>query len=177
DKYKQGTQIAGGTVDFFDNNAYSLANGRFYNEGEVAAGADVAVLGSDVVDVIFPGIDPLGQEVRISNRQFRVIGTMERRGSSFEGSIDNIVSIPIPRWLELYGKEQSLNVTVMVRDPDKVGVAQDEVVSLIRKARHTPPQEENDFDMFTNRSVQEQFDSMMGMIRFVSIGVCAIALL
>jgi hypothetical protein len=67
--------------------------------------------------------------VRISNRQFRVIGTLERRGSSFEGSIDNLAAIPIQRWSQLYGKEQSANVTVMVRDPDRIGVAQDEVVA------------------------------------------------
>jgi len=177
DKSKERVQVVGGTVDFFDNNAYALASGRFFDEGEVAAGSDVVILGSDVVDTLFPGKSPLGEEVRISNRQFRIIGTLERRGSSFEGSIDNLAAIPIQRWSQLYGKEQSANVTVMVRDPDRIGVAQDEVVGILRKYRRTPPEEENDFDMFTNRSMQEQFDSMMGMIRFVSIGICAIALL
>jgi putative ABC transport system permease protein len=177
DKIKQNVQVVGGTESFFDNNAYALGSGRFYTDGEIAAGAEVVVLGSDVVDVLFPGRNPIGEEVRIANRQFRVIGTIERRGSSFEGSIDNIASIPITRWMQLFGTQQSLNVTVMVRNPDKVGAAQDEVVSLIRKIRHTPPEEENDFDMFTNRSMQEQFNNIMGMFTTVTLVVTGISLI
>jgi putative ABC transport system permease protein len=65
----------------------------------------------------------------------------------------------------------------MARDPEKIGASQDEVVSLVRKYRATPPEEENDFDMFTNRSAQEQFDQMMGMLRIVSLLICGVALI
>jgi putative ABC transport system permease protein len=177
DKAKQGVQIVGGTVAFHDNNGYALGSGRFYTEGEVAAGSDVAVLGSDVAEVLFPGKSPLGEEIRIGSHTFRVIGTIERRGSTFEGSIDNIVSIPIGRWFLMFGERQSLNVTIMAKDPERIGAAQDEVTALIRKARGTPPEAENDFDMFSNRSVQERFDEMSGAISAASIGICAIALL
>jgi putative ABC transport system permease protein len=177
DKNKNGVQIVGGTVEFHDNNGYALASGRFYSEGEASTGADVAVLGADVAEVLFPGKSPLGEDIRVANHSFRVIGTIERRGSTFEGSIDNIVSIPISRWLLLYGERQSLNVTVMAMDPERIGAAQDEVTALIRKARGTPPEAENDFDMFSNRSVQERFDEMSGAVSAASIGICAIALL
>src|SRR5262249_8303004 len=85
----------GRTAEFFGNNAYGLASGRLFNEGDVIAGADVAVLGSDVVDLLFPGQDPIGATIRVRNHPFRVVGTLERRGSTMEGSIDNLVVIPI----------------------------------------------------------------------------------
>jgi putative ABC transport system permease protein len=177
DKGKNGVQVVGGTAEFFDNNGYAVAAGRFFTEGEAATGSDVAVIGSDVAEVLFPGKSPIGEEIRAANRNFRVIGLIERRGSTFQGSIDNLVAIPISRWLLLFGERQSLNVTIMARDPEKVGVAQDEVISLIRKSRATPPEAENDFDMFSNRSVQERFDEMSGAVSAASIGICAIALL
>jgi putative ABC transport system permease protein len=65
----------------------------------------------------------------------------------------------------------------MARDPERIGVAQDEVVALIRRARGTPPEAENDFDMYSNRSIQERFDEMSGAVSAASVGICAIALL
>jgi putative ABC transport system permease protein len=177
DKHKSNVQVAGGTAEFFENNGYGLASGRFFSEGEAAGGAPVAVIGADVVDVLFPGRSPLGQELRVRNQPVRVIGTIERRGSSFQGSIDNLVVIPLASFLLTYGQRQSLNVTIMARDPERIGAAQDEVIALLRKARGVPPQEENDFELFSNRSVQDRFDEMTGSIAAASIGICAIALL
>src|SRR6185503_15014257 len=54
---------------------------------------------------------------------------------------------------------------------------QDEVVSLLRRARGVPPEAENDFEIFSNESVQETFDRMMTIIAAASVGICAIALL
>ena len=177
EKVHQGAQLAGGTVDFFDNNGFGLGSGRLYSEGEVASGADVAVLGSDVVDVLFPGKSPIGEMIRIRNQSFRVIGTLERRGSSMERSIDNLVSIPITKFLLLYGTARSLNVTIMARDPDKMAVAEDEVVSLLRKARGVPPDAENDFELFSNKSRQEQFDQIIGGVAAGALVITALSLL
>jgi putative ABC transport system permease protein len=135
------------------------------------------VLGADAVEALFPGKSGVGDEVRIAGRRFRVVGTLERRGATFEGSIDAIVSIPISRWLMLYGSQRSIYVTAMARDPARMGVAQDEVVTLLRRARGTPPEAENDFEIYSNRSVKERFDQISGAVSAASIGICAIALL
>ncbi len=177
DKFVNSTSVVGGTQHFFDNNGYALGSGRFFTEGEAASGGEVAVIGADVADVLYPGQSPLGKELRVRNRNFRVIGTIERRGSTFEGSIDNLVAIPLPSWLVLYGQRQSLNITIMSANPERPGVTEDEVIALFRKSRAVPPEDENDFDMFSNRSVQERFDEMTGSIAAASIGICAIALL
>jgi putative ABC transport system permease protein len=176
-KTHQGAQTVGGTVEFFHNNGYAAASGRLFTEGEIAAGADVAVLGSDVMDVLFPKQDAVGATIRVQNHVFRVIGTLERRGQSMEGSIDNLVAIPITNWQLLFGTKESLNVTIMARDPDKISACEDEVVALLRKARGVPPEAENDFDLFSNRSVQEQFDQIMSGIAAGSLGITGLSLL
>ncbi len=169
-------QVVGGTPYFFENNGYGLANGRLVNEGEIGRAAEVVVIGSDLVDALFPDANPIGQDVRIQQQTYRVIGTLERRGSSMGGSMDSLAVIPVSRWLTQYGARQSLNVTIQARDPARVAYAQDEVVSLLRRARGVPPQDDNDFEMFSNASIQEDFQSMAGKIAFVTIGVVAIAL-
>ena len=172
-------QLAGGTQWFFDNNGYFLGRGRLFSEGESSAGGDVIVLGADVADVLFPGgLDPIGQLVRLRNHQFRVVGVMEKRGNQLGGgSMDNLVVLPLPTFLPLYGDRQSLNVTIMVKDPKQMRDSQDEVVALLRRWRGTPSQEENDFEMFSNDSMQERFEEMTGSIAAATIGICAISLL
>jgi putative ABC transport system permease protein len=173
-----GAQVAGGTAGFFENNGFGLSRGRYFDEAEAHAGAPVAVIGADVVDVLFPHDDPIGRFIRIGGSQFRVIGTIERRGRGVDGnSNDNLVVVPIMRHLEIYGAHQSLNVTIQVRDATQMERTQDEVVGLLRKARGVPPQEENDFEMFSNESAQEEFETIASSIAAGSIGICAIALL
>lgn len=178
DKSTRPVEVAGGTADFFDNNGFALASGRFFGEGEAMGGAPVAVLGADVADVLFPGEDPLGRTVRVKQRTFRVIGVLERRGANLGGfSQDNLVVLPIAAFLPLFGGRGSLNLTVQVRDPARMAQAQDEVVAILRRARGVPPEAENDFEMFSNESMQENFETMTGTIQRAAIGITAISLL
>ncbi|MBI4510411.1 MAG: ABC transporter permease [Deltaproteobacteria bacterium] len=170
--------LAGGTSGFFDNNGYGFASGRGFSEAEGVHGADVVVLGSDVVDLLFPDESPLGKIVQVQARPLRVIGTLERRGSGLGGeSWDSLAVIPIATFLPLFGSRQSLNITVQARDPQHMGRAQDQVVTILRKARGVPPDKENDFDMFSNQSMQDTFSELSSTIAAASIGTCAIALL
>jgi putative ABC transport system permease protein len=173
-----GSQVAGGTVYFFDNNGFGLARGRLLSEADLASAADVAVIGPDVADVLFPGEEPLGQELRIRQRSYRIVGVMERRGSMMGGgSMDNLAVLPLSTFMPVFGERQSLNVTIQARDPARMTRAQDEVVALLRRARGVPPEAENDFEMFSNNSMQEEFERISGSIAAASIGICAIALL
>ncbi|HEY3351824.1 MAG TPA: ABC transporter permease [Polyangia bacterium] len=175
---RQGVVVAGGTAGFFDNNGYALGSGRFFTEGEDSAGVNLVVIGADIVDVLFPNEEPLGQSVRLGHQTYRVIGVLQRRGAELGGgSQDNLVVVPLSTFLLRYGMRRSLNLTIQVRDPERVRRAQDEVISILRKARGVAPEAENDFEMFSNESMQEEFEKLTGSIAAASIGICAIALL
>jgi putative ABC transport system permease protein len=170
-------QVAGATEAFFDNNGFALATGRLFSEGEALAGVNIAVIGADIADLLFQGQEPIGQWLRIRGRKFRVVGTLARRGQQLGFAIDSVVVIPIAAFMPVYGTGRSLNVTIQARDPDRIARTQDEVVSLLRRARGVPPEAENDFELFSNESVQETFDSLSSIIAAASVGICAIALL
>jgi putative ABC transport system permease protein len=73
--------MAGGTLNFFDTNSFDIGLGRAFSESEIQGGSAVMVIGPDIADVLFPNIDPLGEEIRLKGRSFRVIGVMTRKGS------------------------------------------------------------------------------------------------
>ncbi len=167
----------GATEAFFDNNGFALASGRLFTEGEALTGSDVAVLGADLADVLYPQQTPIGQAIRIHGRRFRVIGTLARRGQQLGGSLDNIAVVTIGAFMPIYGSRRSLNVTVQARDPARMGRTQDEVVSIVRRTRGLPPEADNDFEIFSNQSIQRTFDRLATIIAAASVGICAIALL
>src|SRR5262249_55612209 len=168
---------AGAPAAFFDNNGYALATGRFFTEGEARSGMSVVVIGADMADVLFPNESPLDSSLFVRGHRFRVIGTLARRGDQLGGSLDNIVVTPIAAWMPIFGSQRSLNVTVQARDPARIARAQDEVTALLRRARGVAPEAENDFEMFSNASLQDTFDKLTGIVAAASIGICAIALL
>src|SRR5262249_26590779 len=111
-----GVQVGGGTPEFFTNNNLPIGLVRGYSEQEAMRPSRVVVLGAEVVDVLFPAQNPIGQHVRLGRLDLEVIGAIERQGGSpFGGDPDNIVSIPISLFLELYGTGRSVNITVMAR--------------------------------------------------------------
>jgi putative ABC transport system permease protein len=169
--------VAGATSAFFDNNGYALADGRFFTEGEALTGMNVIVIGADVADLLFTDQSAIGGTIRVHGHRFRVIAIMARRGSMLGGSLDNLVVMPINAFMPIYGSKRSLNVTVQARDPDRITRTQDEVTAILRRARGVPPEAENDFEMFSNASMQETFENITTIIAAASIGICAIALL
>jgi putative ABC transport system permease protein len=167
----------GATGAFFDNNGYALASGRLFTEGEARSGMNVAVIGADIADILFPDESAIDNYITERGHKFRVIGTLVRRGEQLGGSLDNLVVLPIAAYMPIFGSRRSLNVTIQARDPAKIARTQDEVTALLRRARGVPPEAENDFEMFSNASLQDTFDNLTGVVAAASVGICAIALL
>ncbi len=169
------TQFLGGaTPEFVINNGYFIDEGRFITDRDVRSHAKVVVIGRDVLDKLFPYRSPLGETVRIHGQKFKVIGTFEERGNTVFGeSGDNRVIIPITTWQEIFGKNRSINITVMAKSPELFDQAQDEVIGILRKIRKVPPGEENDFDIFYNQSLVDSFNSVA---RYIQLGGILIGL-
>ena len=158
--------LAGGTPEFAVNNGYFILEGRFLTDEDVRAHAHVVILGVDVLDKLFPYTNPIGEEVRIEGQKFRVIGTLEAQGNSVFGeSRDNRAIIPITTWQEIFGRNRSVNITVMAQSAEVFDKAQDEVIGTLRKIRKVPPGKENDFDIFYNQSLIDSFNSVAQYIQ------------
>jgi putative ABC transport system permease protein len=137
----------------------------------------VAVIGLDVADALFPGRNPLNNEIRIKDRPFTVIGVLQRRGS-FLGmvSMDNNVYIPLRAFQQLFGKNRSMDLNVQARDATLVQKAQDEVTTLMRRRRGVAESEPSDFEVQTNESMTATFNDLSKVITIAGFGVCLLSL-
>jgi putative ABC transport system permease protein len=173
-----GVEVGGGTPEFFTNNNLPIGLGRGYTEAEAMGASRVIVLGATVVDVLFGNTNPVGQRVRLGHLELEVIGTLERQGGSpFGGNPDNLTSIPIALFLELYGTGRSLNITVMAKSHADMARLQDLAIGSFRSVRGLDASAENDFDIFSNDSARGTFDELAGTVTAAGLVMCAFTLI
>ena len=169
--------IAGEDIDGITTNNWAIGDGRLFTADEMNSGKNVAVLGMGVVDKIFKNIDPLGQDVRIDGREYQVIGVFERQGGMLGGNQDNMVIVPLPTFFDEYGKEREIHIMVQSSARETYEDCIEQVRGILRTARQVSPGDDDDFYIFSNDSMIEQFDSFTKYVRLGIMLISAIALL
>ncbi len=173
-----GTQVAGGTPEFFTINNLPVASGRGFTEAEADDAARVAVIGATVVDSLFPGMDPVGQKMKLGRMELTVIGTIERQGGLPLGdNPDATVAIPITLFMELYGTSRSAVLGVTAYDHESMKKLQDQAVGAFRRIRGLDASKENDFEVVSNESLREMFDNLSTVVMIASGFMCFLSLL
>ena len=166
----------GVTPEFQVANNYFIEEGRFISETDVEYNRKIVVLGLDIVEKLFPHSSPIGEFVRVSANKFKVIGIAEKQGASFGQSRDNRVLMPITTFHKTFGDRRSLNVTVQVKDPERMNETIEEVTGILRAVRKVPPGKPNDFEIFTSESLIDTFNDLSRGIKLGAIFIAAISL-
>ncbi|MFY2560715.1 ABC transporter permease [Corallococcus terminator] len=166
-----------GTPEYFQTNSVVVATGRAFTDTEYLDGRRVAVIGPDLADTLWPGMEPLGQTFRLQGRNFTVVGTTKRKGSFLGGGgQDNTVMMPLTAFRPLYGLN-NFRVSVQAHSAEVLKRAQDEVTVLMRRRHGLKPLEADDFFVFSNESSTEMFNNISQVISVASFGVCLLSLL
>jgi putative ABC transport system permease protein len=145
----ENASVNGTASTLFAIRDLGIDRGRFIRRDEEDRAAQVAVIGMDIVDALFPGIDPLGRIVRVGGRGFEVVGTQERQGTSGGVSLDRYVWIPLQAFERVFGAPDSLQVFAKGPDPERVSAAEDRLRVTMRARRQVAPGKADSFDILT----------------------------
>ena len=155
-----------------------LAVGRMLTEADLNNKSPVAVVGTDIVDHIMGGVDPLGKEIRIDGWTYQVIGIGKKKGKTLGQTLDNYVMIPITIYLKQYG-EHSASIRISGK-ASAGGVGLDEAIDearvALRSHRHDHPGAEDSFDIETNASLLGIWQDFSSTFFMATIGVACVAL-
>ncbi len=154
-----------------------LTSGRMFNATDEENRANVAVIGTDIVDNLFPGVDPLGKEVRIDGQIYSVIGVGKKQGKTLGQSRDNYVAIPISSYLKQYGSNTSIRISGKANGVgSQLDAAIDETRAILRARRHDLPGKPDSFVAETNASFLSIWSNLSGTFFIAMIGIAAISL-
>jgi putative ABC transport system permease protein len=187
------TSVAGVTPSYPDVRNFYPVKGMFIREEDIRSRARVAALGQSVLEELFPpGIDPIGQTIKINRVPFRVIGVMQEKGASSFSDDNDIVFIPLTTaQTRLFsGRDLSGEYTVSVIyakavDESRLDAARDQIANLLRR-RHglIYSTDKNDFTVLTQKDVGDVLQSLttiltvfLGLIAAVSLLVGGIGIM
>jgi len=170
-------QVCGCTPGAFSNNGWTIDDGREFSQRDVDRGSRYIILGADIVKVLFPMSDPIGQEVKVGGHKLTVLGVLESQGAFFGQSQDNFAVIPISTWQSYFGNRRSVNITVQAYERDSYQDLIETTEGYFRTIRKVPPGVPNDFDVRSNENTLSQINDITAGVRIGAFVIAAIALL
>ncbi|NBB75848.1 MAG: FtsX-like permease family protein [Bacteroidetes bacterium] len=177
ERMAESVGLTGATQSYFQTAGLNIDEGRAFTESEVDRAARVVVMGSSVVEALFPNQDPLGKQVRIQGQRFTVIGTLESQGN-FLGleDTDNRMVIPIKAYGTLYSLRWGIQLSVQFPDEETLEEGEYEVIGAMRQIRNLDPLEDDDFAINKAALFEQQFQSMKVAIYGIGIFLTGLAL-
>jgi putative ABC transport system permease protein len=177
------TTIMGVTPDYETVRNVTVSSGRFITQTDIDNHATVAVLGSDVVDEIFgSSVGVVGQKIRIGNNLYEVVGLLEASGGTSMGSGDNQVIVPLSTALSRLVARSNANdevdqISVQAVSSEAMDAAISEVTSILRTRHDIGEDEDDDFNIMSQETMQEAATSITGVLTVFLGGIAAISLL
>jgi putative ABC transport system permease protein len=154
-----------------------IAEGRGFTSTDEEHASPVAIIGTDIRDNLFPGVDPLGLELRVDGEPYTVIGVVEKQGSTFGQSQDNFVGVPLTAFMKTYGASKSVTIYIKAGSAGPVlQEAGDEVRVLMRSKRHDAPGTPDSFELDVNNTLVGFASVVTGIFGAVAGSVAMIAL-
>lgn len=171
----------GADENFMDVKGVEIASGRNFSKIEVESGAPVAVIGSDIVKILFDSKNEkaLDQIISVNAHRYRVVGVMASKGSSMNESSDRKVYAPLVNVKALFGAgdDRDYFLMVAVQDATVMDGAQSEATGLFRQIRGLRPGEEDDFELFASDGIVAILKENTVTLRLAAVAIGLMTLL
>jgi len=166
------------TPGYFEIKKLAVVSGRFFSEQENALGTPVVVIGQDVKDHFFPGVDPVGRQLRIGDIPYDVIGVAEKQGSALGISFDKFIVAPYDSPVKRLTNRHGVIDAIMIQSPTAQAMtANMEVVRQVMRGRHKlRPAQPDNFSMQTSESALAFWNKLKGYLVMAGIALPAIGL-
>lgn len=159
------------TAEFVDIQRLEFSEGRFFNESESYSGKQVVVLGYDIAQNLFDGINPIGKTVRMYGQKFTVIGVTKKKGSSgidIGGGDDTSAFFPATFLRRIYGDNNPQVLPVIVVKPEKgtdIEALKSDIAQKLRNFRGVKQGDIDNFFINILSGLTDMIDGLLGSLR------------
>ncbi len=171
-----GVEVAGVTANMAAIEDKTIADGHFILPQEMDTAAMVCVVGDEVKEKFYPGVNAIGRTINIRGLPMQIVGIEEKRGSMFGQSFDKVLYIPLSTYKKIFGARQSLQIHGKGEDPEKFQAAIEDARNSLRNKHHLKGEEEDDFGLVNTSDLNNEVDSFTGAIALVVTPITLISL-
>jgi putative ABC transport system permease protein len=172
--------MQGTNENFPQIRTWKVEQGEFFTDADVRSAARVIVLGKSVAEKLFPGIDPVGETIRVRNLPFRVVGVLAAKGQSMVGQDqDDTAVIPYTTaQRKLLGQQiPSINqAMVSAISQQATSITQRQITDLLRQRHRIAPGESDDFLVRNMTDAAQTFTQLTTIMTLLLGSIAAISL-
>ena len=173
------TSIEGTGADYLDIRKWIIAYGDFYTDQDIKSASKVCVLGKTVVDNLFPDGSAVGQNIRIRNVPFKVIGVLQKKGQNAMGQDqDDIILAPyttVARRLSWYPYLRQ--ILVSATSQSGIPVAQNQISELLRMRHKIAPYDQDDFTIRNQADLATAATATSDILTILLASIASVSLL
>ena len=173
------TSVQGVSEQLPDIRKWSVQTGGFFTDADVRSAARVIVVGQTIADNLFPGQDPVGQTVRVSNMPFRVVGVMARKGQDPQGrDQDDTAFAPYTAvQKKILGNTRVQIAYVSAVSAEATYTAQQQIGELLRQRHKLTAGEADDFTVRNMSDVAEAANQTNSIMTILLGSIAGVSLL
>ena len=148
---------------------FDLKDGRYFTPLESQAGRNVAIIGSDISENLYEGLNPIGRTIKIFGSKLKVIGLMKKQGDDMFGNTnDDRVIIPV-NYARSFVNMQKIGGSIIVMAKPMVSndELKDELTGILRSVRKLKPNAEDDFAINETSIISQGFDEIFAVFAMV----------
>jgi putative ABC transport system permease protein len=179
EKTNDDVTIIGGDDNYLDVNGYALEIGRGFSPTELDNGLQRALVGQDVVELLFEdkAEKALDAYISINNIKYKVVGVLATKGNSEDNS-DRVVVVPLLTAKRYYGfDDKEYDIEVMAQSTARVDDAMAAATGVFRRVRKLRHAEADDFELKKSDSLVGIIQENTASLRYASIFIGLITLL
>jgi len=175
---KTVTPIYGVSADYPLIADSKLESGDFFTEEDKKTNATVAVIGSQIKDDLFKGVDPLGQKINIKQNSFTIVGVMAPQGTSGFQNVDNMVFVPVTTaQTRILGIKHIGFMRIKVDNENNANYVVSEVENMLRNRHNIKDPGKDDFSVRNTNDAQVMLGTITNSLQFFLLAIVSISLI
>lgn len=173
------TGIQGVSEDFLSIRNWALKSGEPFTIVDVKSNNKVCLIGKTVADNLFPDEDPVGQQIRIRNVPFKIIGVLAEKGQNASGTDqdDTILAPYTTVQNRLSGRRFITQILFSTVSETQMIQTQAEIRTLMLAAHKLQEGEEEDFTIRNQTELANTAQESTKIMTLLLASIAAVSLI
>ena len=172
------SSFVGTTPSYLTAHTYKIAEGASFTKADVSEHKRVAVIGQEVLQELFAGVSPVGQNMKVNGSNYEVVGVLAKKGTNGATNEDDVVMAPITTVQNsLTGSGPIDSITVQATSESSLNPAEAEVTQILEERHKIKNTSEPGFNVLNQGSLLETSSSTSSVFATLLGEIAAISLL
>lgn len=169
--------IYGSSPEWLIQKNRTLSSGRVFNEREIQSADNVIILGEETRKELFGAVDPVGQNIRVRNLPFKVIGVLNEVGTSGFGSNDSMGLVPYTTAMSKLSRQTHLDyLSLSAHSRGEVKRLEKVAIEFLNQRHNVADPKDGGFEAFNQAEASEKADESTKIFSALLGGIASISL-